>query len=472
MKKNVLAIFFGVLTVLARRRMAAIAATVLTVLALVSCKKEELPENNSSLNNEGTTWILTVKANMISTRALTEDSNGLVASFKTTENIYAYNVTADEALTGCLNPQSDGSSVVLSGALTGTINPGDQLRLTYLKSAVDYTGQKGTLEDIAANFDLATATVSVISVESGNVSANAATFVPLQSVTKFSFTDGTNPVVVKSLTISNDNLVTDGASSPAAVIDVTLETAGSSVYVAMSNPSDAKETYIFNVVDENGWTWTGTKKANLQDGAYYTASVTLTSVITKDSPVGQVGMLDGREGIVIQPHYFTKAGIFHTGTKVVVATMNVGATTPEEYGDYFFYDDAIDPAKTGLSDGWRLPTKEEVDDLAAVVQRTTYQVGNGTAMTIGTLDEQNGVKGRIWAIGTGSKTISPISGVSGVSGVSGPTGISGPTGVLLLPVHEAKPNNAVAAITAKPIFFNFIFLYLLFVNFSPNDLGI
>ena len=85
--------------------------------------------------------------------------------------------------------------------------------------------------------------------------------------------------------------------------------------------------------------------------------------ITANSPVGTVGMLDELEGMVVELN----------GTKVVVATKNIGATTidggagstdPTEascYGDY--YSLIMSSNQLIGASGWRLPTQSELSTL-------------------------------------------------------------------------------------------------------------
>lgn len=91
--------------------------------------------------------------------------------------------------------------------------------------------------------------------------------------------------------------------------------------------------------------------------------------ITVNSPVGTVGMLNEVEGIVVELN----------GTKVVVATKNIGATTidgdagstdPEAASCYGAYAMISQESSyftfTGIGNlGWRMPTKAELEALAA-----------------------------------------------------------------------------------------------------------
>ena len=103
---------------------------------------------------------LSVKADKGSDDPLTkalavEDRDGkhyLVSSWKTTDVIY---VLKNYTVIGTLSPTSDGAFANLEGNITATLGVGDKLLFTYNTNTdeCDYTGQDGTLETIAQNYD-------------------------------------------------------------------------------------------------------------------------------------------------------------------------------------------------------------------------------------------------------------------------------------------------------------------------------
>lgn len=136
------------------------------------------------------------------TRALSLSGKTLNATWAAGEKVAVYNVTKSAALGGYLEAQSAGASTTLKGSLTGTVEAGDELRLSFLNPI--YSGQNGTLAYIAANCDYAVATVTVASVSGGDITtAAAAAFANQQAIVKFTLkdTDG-NDLNASSLTIA------------------------------------------------------------------------------------------------------------------------------------------------------------------------------------------------------------------------------------------------------------------------------
>ncbi len=91
--------------------------------------------------------------------------------------------------------------------------------------------------------------------------------------------------------------------------------------------------------------------------------------LSTSSPIGEVGVLNGREAMVVELN----------GEKLAIATMNVGATTTTgttSFGDGFDTADANNPEITGLSDGWYVPSEEQF--LALCEQLVVEQVSGLT----------------------------------------------------------------------------------------------
>lgn len=181
-----------------------LSAACIAALALVSCQKETTPAPAPAPEQPSAkTYTLTVDATKgADVKALSLDGKTLNAAWAVGEQVAVYNVTKSEALGGYLEAQSAGASTTLKGSLTGTVEAGDELRLSFLNPV--YSAQNGTLAYIAANCDYAEATVTVASVSGSDITtAAAAAFANRQAIVKFWLkdTDG-NPLNASSLTIA------------------------------------------------------------------------------------------------------------------------------------------------------------------------------------------------------------------------------------------------------------------------------
>ena len=204
------------------------AALLVAGAAIVSCSEknlvvEEIPEYTYSVSVNAT------KGGDTETRALTLDGTTLNASWLTSENVYVKK-GLEWASEGTLKPQENGTSAYLKGALTfgSPIAPDNELFLQFPnRGEPDYTGQKGTIADIAANFDYATATVTVDEVngETGILTTTAANFVNQQAIVEFVLTNRSTDAAqnVETLTITaGGNEITVGPDSATSDLYVAI----------------------------------------------------------------------------------------------------------------------------------------------------------------------------------------------------------------------------------------------------------
>jgi len=224
---------------------------------------------------EQQTYTMTIEASKggdgATTRALSIDDSGaknvLNATWATSEKVYVKK--GSTWATGSLQPEADGATATLKGTLSGIeIAANDVLTLQFPKSgAISYAGQVGTLEDIAANFDYATATVKVASVSAtGNINPEAATttFENQQTIVKFTLVDkadGTTPLSATQLVVNDGT--TDYAINPASATSV--------IYVAIPGISGKTVTLTATVDDK---TYTYEKSGvSFTNGKYYEITV-------------------------------------------------------------------------------------------------------------------------------------------------------------------------------------------------------
>ena len=356
----------------------------LAVLAFTACSND----SDEATGSDNHIWHVTLTASMgdATHRALDADGNTITASFAAGDVVEV--VRADGSPVGPLTAKTTGASTTLEGNISGTFAADEVLKLRYRSATANYDGQEGTLAGIAAGQDYAEGTLTVKTADPLTFASNSVTLKSKQSITKFSFNDGTNPINIKTFGIAAEGLVQSisakGTETVGAVTG-TLATPSSDVYVALRNKETGTKTYSFTIQDKDGNWYIFTKDANLTNGKNYTATVTLPTklpTLNSGSAVGTVGVIAGLPAIVVD----------FSGTKKAVALMNAGALCPEHYGKYYTFANL---SSLGLPIGWYVPTKDEFD---ALVGKTNAWV------------TQNGVAGRQYTIVTGKTLFFPAAG--------------------------------------------------------------
>ena len=256
------------------------ALLIASAAVFTACSSDDNITSEQPANPTGK-YIMTVQASKdgdATTRALTLDEttspHKLNATWATTENVYVKK--GDNWATGSLQPQTAGETATLKGTLSGIeINASDVLTLQFPKDGdISYDGQVGTLEDIAANFDYATATVTVASVSDGNITTAAdANFANQQAIVKFTLidkADGTTSLSASQLVINDGT--TDYTINPAS------ET--SEIYAAI--PGFSGQTVRLTATVGNK-TYTYEKASqSFTNGQYYEITVKMTEVLKPD----------------------------------------------------------------------------------------------------------------------------------------------------------------------------------------------
>ena len=231
------------------------------VTTFVSCNKEE---NDQPVASK--TYTMTVNATKGSnnvTKALDLDGDNITATWATSEHVYVKK--GSTWATGSLQPQEAGTSTTLKGELSDiTINTDDELTLQFPRSgAFDYTGQVGTLADIAAKYDYATASVTVASVTNGNITTTAAaSFTNHQAIVKFILQNASSSAINATSLVLNvgANSYTVTPASGTSVLYVAIPGfSGQTVSLTATNGSD---TYTY---ERSGVTF--------NNGQYYNISV-------------------------------------------------------------------------------------------------------------------------------------------------------------------------------------------------------
>lgn len=263
-------------------------------------------------------WSVTIKAGVDETRGLSLSGTTLSVNWSTSETVYAY---YGGQKVGELHPTDDfaGSDVTLQGNLNAAnYVVGQSLTLKFPRETNEYTGQAGTIEDIAAKYDYLEATVSISTIDatSHTMTVSNASFTSKQAIARLTF---------NADLAANDVITITGAAGDAAV-SVTLAsavTAGNYVYVALPlTGSDTSYTLDF-VVKRSGSAVSGGSLVNktLKNNKFYGASVTLGNISNLDEATSaDVGKVIGADGKL----YATKRLAEAAGTTAVALIAYVG----------------------------------------------------------------------------------------------------------------------------------------------------
>lgn len=271
---------------------------------LTACTNEDnfINEQLPNTGNEAHTYAVNIPASMgegAQTRAVTFNNDATTptatGSFAASEPVYVYNETKKALLSGVLHPtgiSADGKSCNLTGTLTGSFNAGDQLTLLYNMiyddnpdyCFFDYGGQDGS-ESGVVDGGMATGVSATISGSTLTTDATV-TFAMQQAIFRLKFTDGTNPINVKSLIIKCTGSDVASCYNPfnnepyiysEQSISVNPTTPTSEyLYVALGiNESASPSTLTFTVTDDDGNVYTAPKAApssGFKNGKYYYSS--------------------------------------------------------------------------------------------------------------------------------------------------------------------------------------------------------
>ena len=201
------------------------------------------------------------------TMALNLSGKILSASWEAGDEVTVYNETKSEALSGVLVAQSAGASTTLRGILSSSkgIAANDVLTLKFLSP--NYENQEGTIEYIAANCDYATASVTVTSVNGGNISTGAANFVNQQAIVHFELVhpNGYWGLYTREAKVVVNNLI----------ITVTLASKNKDIYVAVPGILMKKVIIGASFIDDGNDYYYIKSSASFNTGKYYSIPVTM-----------------------------------------------------------------------------------------------------------------------------------------------------------------------------------------------------
>ncbi len=275
--------------------------------SFIACSNDENDiANEMSLQQQSKTYTMTIRASKgddVSTRALSLDGKTLNATWSAGEPVLVYQ---DETQVGTLYSEaSETSNTTLTGSVT---NMDTSKGITFYfrrTSAPSYSSQLGTLEDIEANYDYCLPA----EVSAGDFSVSGYEITVPGGIT---FGDN-QQAIVKFILKNEDGSATINANGLTVTVDessyvITPASATSELYVAI--PGISGKTIGLNA-NTDGANYTFTKSGvTFTNGRYYAITVKMVcgGVIAVD-----LGLPSGLKW----------------------AKMNVGASSPEEYGDYF-----------------------------------------------------------------------------------------------------------------------------------------
>ena len=226
-------------------------------------------------------------------RALNLSGSTLSASWATTEHVYVQGTLSSDGVTkfwfeGSILPQTAGTTTQLKGVISlpaGWVISIDEaigtphcVNLQFPRSGdLDYTGQIGTLADIAAKYDYAIATDVLFDIENDHiVGTNSATFVNQQAIVKFTLKDKADETTLLNPTaLTIDNGLGDDYPLTLTIPASTYTTNGNGVlYVAI--PGFSGQNVTLTATCSSG-TYNYTKSnVTFTNGKYYEITVKMT----------------------------------------------------------------------------------------------------------------------------------------------------------------------------------------------------
>ena len=247
-------------------------AAALTVATLTACSSsDEIITDEPQQPEEPATgkYTMTIEASKggdATTRALSLEGTTLNATWKKGEKVVVLgaNVAGDDVEEiGTLTAQADGATTTLTGTIDKTPNAGRPIFLSFPKYPCVYTGQKGTLADISANFDYASSYIARDKWSATNnqiTTTSTAEFSNEQAVVRFTLKDKSgNLLNASSLTIHDERgyLVQSGEllTGSAGDVIVTPEDPTSEIWAALNSQNASMNLTLTATVGDNTYTY-------------------------------------------------------------------------------------------------------------------------------------------------------------------------------------------------------------------------
>lgn len=251
---------------MAVRRFGSNILLLLVVIAWTACSSDLVREE--ILSDKGCTLTVeATKGQTADTRALNPDGNKIVTTWTMDDQVTVLNT--NNAVIGTMKPTwIEGSHAKLKTTLNSSIhlNVGDRLSLVFPRTGRDYTGQKGTLPDIATNYDYATASVEVKYADESFVSTTDASFTNQQAIVRFKLIDRNDqPINASNLTIAADGLLQNASTT--GPITITPTNATDEFYAALSGLKGIVK--LTATANDRTYSYTTTGDKEFADSKYY-----------------------------------------------------------------------------------------------------------------------------------------------------------------------------------------------------------
>ena len=347
------------------------AALLMALVAFSACSSDDNSVEQKGLV-AGKTYFMTVDAakvgsedadNPASTRVLNVSDNTLNAAWATTEHVYVS--YGNKWFTGSLTPNANAATAKLNGTITITssIPENPLLNLQYPRQEWSYTGQVGTLADISAKYNYATAATN-ITIDGDNVdAASSVEFSNQQAIVKFILKNGDNSVNPTSLRISASGLM----SGESTMDDIVITPSGSTNEIYCALRGITGNLILTATTAEGIYTYRKTA-VSFSHGQYYVITVPMK---VKEYPITlsevtphYVGSVVGSDGKVYAkasdvPSGYTAVAMiaYVSGTGHGLALALADESTQQNKADA---ENITTGEEITVSGGtWRLPT---VDD--------------------------------------------------------------------------------------------------------------
>ncbi|MBO4692031.1 MAG: hypothetical protein J5604_04565 [Bacteroidales bacterium] len=372
------------------------AVAIIASLSLDSCSKESQSENAPIKE-----YRIIIPVNNPSTKAVTENSdhNKLISTFKTTEDVYI--AKEGSIFNDTLHPASEGKETIsFTGTFTGSsFAAGDIITVLYNTNkdgVVNYSSQDGSIDNVidAGKGE----NVVITSISDDIITTSSATLENLQSIFKFTFKCGSNEISgirfvrifsENNKLISQYNVLTNSPTYGPITISRSDNLPNNYIYSALRFDSNPGDVIVFQVIDENGKVYSGSKTApsgGFLNGKFYAPTVDVNLYTFTVASGKKVYFSPGDLGAeVVNSQYiysftepFTHWG--QTNTTNYNNATDAKAVSKRTWFDFYFESGLRENFSLYGINNWRIPKRlgSGVD-----TYEWNYLVNSRTTMSVG-----------------------------------------------------------------------------------------